>query len=72
MGLYASPCPRGDSIKNLLDSFEREQYQRSRAEFADRGRDTIKDGYIPAQISNVTKATWAERTKRSIEMAFRT
>jgi len=72
MGLHASPRPRGDSIKNLLDSLEREQYQRSRAEFADRGRDTIKDGYVPAQIPNVTKAAWAEGKKRSIEAALRT
>jgi hypothetical protein len=72
MGLHASPCPRGDSIKNLLDSLEREQYQRSRAEFADRRKDTTKDGYITAQIPNVTKAVWAERKKRSIEAALRT
>ena len=72
MGNNTAPRPRGALVKALLRNVSQKQYQQSRAEFADRGVGTMKDGYVASQTPDFTDVIWEERRQTSIELSLRT
>ena len=45
MGMNSHPTPREDNVREYLKSLQRRDAQREKEQFADKGRDTLLDGY---------------------------
>ena len=45
MGINSHPSPRVDNVREYLKALQRRDAQREKEQFADKGRDTLLDGY---------------------------
>jgi hypothetical protein len=70
-GLHNAPQPHRIAIKAVQTMVSRQQHQRLRDEYKDRGIDTLKDGYTAAQIPDVSAVVWRERAAKKIEPLLR-
>ena len=57
MGVNSHQSPREDNVKIL----ERRDAQREKEQFADKGRDTLLDGYTEDKFKNICRQLWAHR-----------
>jgi hypothetical protein len=71
MGMNSHVSPREDNVREYLRSLQRRDTQLDRAQFADKGRDTLLDGYTKKQLEAVCCNLWA-RGSSSPECYFRT
>jgi Centromere DNA-binding protein complex CBF3 subunit, domain 2 len=65
------PSPREDNAREYLKSLQRRDTQRDLEQFADKGRDTLLDGYSEDEFERVCSELW-ERGATSPECHFRT
>ena len=71
LGMNSHPSPREDNVREYLKSLQRRDAQRDREQFADKGRDTLLDGYNEDEFERVCHELWA-RGGSSPECHFRT
>jgi hypothetical protein len=50
LGLHNNPNPNGAALKSYMDTIKRGTVRRKRENFADRGKDTLADGYTPEDM----------------------
>ncbi len=58
MGMNSHLSPREDNVREYLRSLQRRDAQRDREHFADKGRDTLLDGYTQEQFKAVCRTLW--------------
>lgn len=66
LGNNSYDTPRGPLVKALLDSRERGEAKRRRAEYQDRGALTLQDGYNAETFSRVVRGCWLSTTRSGI------
>lgn len=71
MGMNSHQSPREDNVREYLKSLQRKDAQREKEQFADKGRDTLLDGYTEDEFESVCRELWA-RGDFSPECHFRT
>src|SRR5208282_174721 len=71
MGMNSHPTPREDNVREYLKSLQRRDAQREKEQFADKGRDTLLDGYTEDEFERVCYELWAQGDS-SPECHFRT
>jgi uncharacterized protein YciI len=59
MGMNNHPSPREDNVREYIRALQRRDAQRDREQFADKGRDTLLDGYTQQQFEAVCRELWA-------------
>jgi hypothetical protein len=60
MGMNSHPTPREDNVREYLKSLQRRDAQREKEQFADKGRDTLLDGYTEDEFEQVCHELWAQ------------
>ena len=53
LGMNSHPTPREDSVREYLKSLQRRDAKREKEQFADKGRDTLLDGYTEDEFKQV-------------------
>jgi hypothetical protein len=71
MGMNSHQTPREDNVREYLKSLQRRDVQREKEQFADKGRDTLLDGYTEDEFEKVCHELWAQGDS-SLECHFRT
>lgn len=80
-GYNTHPHPRGAKLKAVMKDRTRKEHVRRKAEYADRGANTLQDRYEEEEMMNVVRSCWtwgrAENSQRralpiTIESAHRT
>ena len=71
-GKHNASKPENVAIKALKTTIVHGQHVHHQKEFTDHGVSTITDGYLASQISDLTRAVWAERSPCSLEQSLRT
>ena len=59
LGMNAHPSPREDNVREYLKSLQRRDAQQDKASYADKGRDTLLDGYTEQEFERVCHELWA-------------
>ncbi|KAF2178632.1 hypothetical protein K469DRAFT_331606 [Zopfia rhizophila CBS 207.26] len=59
MGMNSHQSPREDNVREYLRSLQRRDAQLDREQFADKGRDTLLDGYTEDEFEGVCRELWA-------------
>ena len=72
IGMNSHPSPREDSVREYPKTLQRRDAQREKEQFADKGRDTLLDGYTEDEFQNVCRELWASGAASSPECYFRT
>ena len=70
MNAYPSPCE--DTAREYIRSLQRRDAQRDREQYADKGRDTLLDGYSEEEFERVCSELWAHGAESSAECHLRT
>ncbi|KAJ5561310.1 centromere DNA-binding protein complex CBF3 subunit [Penicillium sp. DV-2018c] len=65
------PSPREATVRQFIKSLQRQYAQRDWEQYADKGRNTLLDGYNEAEFAGACKGLWAQGTT-SPEGHFRT
>jgi hypothetical protein len=71
MGMNSHQSPRVDNVREYLKALQRRDTQREKEQFADKGRDTLLDGYTEDEFESVCRELWAQGAA-SPECHFRT
>lgn len=58
LGMNSHSSPREDNVREYLKSLQRRDARRDQEQFADKGRDTILDGYTEDEFESVCRALW--------------
>jgi len=53
IGINSHQSPQEDNIREYLKILQQRDAQREKDQFADKGRDTLLDGYIEDEFKNV-------------------
>ena len=61
-GTNSYPHPRGTKLKAVLKARRQKEFVRRKAEFQDRGRGTLQDGYNQRDMIKVIRACWTNFT----------
>jgi hypothetical protein len=78
LGMNSHPSPRVDSAREYLRSLQRRDAQRDREQYADKGRDTLLDGYTEDEFERLCSELWmhgadaASSSAAAAECHFRT
>ena len=72
LGINSHLSPREDIAREYLRSLQRKDAQRDREQYADKGRDTLLDGYSKEEFERVYKELWAHGAESSEECHLRT
>jgi hypothetical protein len=59
LGMNVHPSPREDNVRDYLKSLQRRDAQQDKANYADKGRDTLLDGYTEQEFERVCHELWA-------------
>lgn len=59
LGMNNHPSPREDNVRDYLKSLQRRDAQQDKAHYADKGRDTLFDGYSEREFEQVCHELWA-------------
>jgi predicted methyltransferase len=51
--MNSHPSPRVDAVRDYLKSLQRRDAERDRAQFTDKGRDTLLDGYSENELEKI-------------------
>jgi hypothetical protein len=70
--MNSHPSPREDTAREYLRSLQRRDAQRDREQYADKGTDTLLDGYSEDEFERVCSELWAHGAKALVECHFRT
>jgi hypothetical protein len=60
MGMNSHQSPREDNVREYIKSLQRRDAQRDKDQFADKGRDTLLDGYTEEEFEAVCSELWAQ------------
>jgi hypothetical protein len=60
MGMNSHPTPQEDNVREYLRSLQQRDAKREREQFADKGRDTLLDGYTEEEFEKVCYELWAQ------------
>jgi Centromere DNA-binding protein complex CBF3 subunit, domain 2/Transcriptional activator of glycolytic enzymes len=71
IGINSHQSPREDNVRDYLKVLQRRDAQREKEQFADKGRDTLLDGYTEDEFESVCRELWA-RGDSSPECYLRT
>lgn len=71
LGMNSHPSPREHNVRDYIKALQRRDAVRDKANYADKGRDTLLDGYTELQLLRVCQELWAQ-TGESTECHFRT
>ncbi|KAJ6436367.1 short-chain dehydrogenase [Purpureocillium lavendulum] len=71
LGMNTHPSPREDNVREYLESLQRREAQRDKDNYADKGRDTLLDGYSESEFGRVCHELWVH-SGTSTECHFRT
>jgi len=71
MGVNCHPTPREDTVRQYLKTLQKRDAQREKEQFADKGRDTLLDGYSEQELERICQQLWAH-SDGSPECHFRT
>ena len=71
LGMNTHPSPREDNAREYIKSLQRRDTERQKANYADKGRDTVLDGYSEDDLKRVAGELWGY-TGQSAECHFRT
>jgi hypothetical protein len=71
MGMNSHQSPREDNVREYLKSLQRRDAQRDREQFADKGKNTLLDGYTDDEFQAICRQLWAQG-RSSPECHFRT
>jgi len=71
LGMNSHPSPREDNVREYLKSLQRRDAQQDKASYADKGRDTLLDGYTEQEFDRVCCELWAQ-TSAAPECHLRT
>jgi hypothetical protein len=71
LGMNTHPSPRKANTRQYIKSLQRLEVQRKRDQLADKGRDTLLDGYNFPQFEKACEMLW-EKSDTSPECHFRT
>jgi hypothetical protein len=71
MGMNSHPTPQEDNVREYLKSLQRRDAKQEREQFADKGRDTLLDGYTEEEFEKVCYELWAQGGS-SLECYFQT
>ncbi|KAJ6436501.1 short-chain dehydrogenase [Purpureocillium lavendulum] len=71
LGMNTHPSPREDNVREYLKSLQRRDAQRDKENYADKGRDTLLDGYSESEFERVCHELWVH-SGTSTECHFRT
>lgn len=71
LGRNTHPSPREDNAREYIKSLQRRDAAQEKANYADKGRDTLLDGYTEAQLRQIAGELWG-RTAASPECHLRT
>ena len=58
MAMNSNPSPREDSARNYIRSLQRRDTARQKANYADKGRDTLLDGYTETELRKIVAELW--------------
>jgi hypothetical protein len=70
-GMNSHPTPREDNVREYVRSLQRRDAQKNREQYADKGRDTLLDGYTEEEFERVCHELWLH-TDASPECHLRT
>jgi hypothetical protein len=70
-GMNVHPSPREDNVRDYLKTLQRRDAQQDKDNYADKGRDTLLDGYSEEEFERVCRELWA-RGSASPEYHLRT
>jgi hypothetical protein len=70
-GMNSHPTPREDNVREYVRSLQRRDAQKNREQYADKGRDTLLDGYTEEEFERVCHQLWLH-TDASPECHLRT
>ena len=59
LGMNSHPSSHEDNVREYLKSLQRRDAKRDREQFADKGRDTLLDGYNEEEFEQVCHELWA-------------
>ena len=71
LGMNNHTSPREDNVREYIKSLQRRDAARDKAAYADKGRDTLLDGYTEAELKTISGELWS-RTADSAECHLRT
>ena len=71
LGINCHPSPREDTVRQYLKTLQRRDTKRQKDQFADKGRDTLLDGYSEQDFEQICHQLWAH-SEKSPECHFRT
>jgi hypothetical protein len=71
LGMNSNPSPREDTVRRFIKSLQAADAARKKAQYADKGRDTLLDGYPEQQLEAVCASLW-QQDSQSQEIRFRT
>jgi hypothetical protein len=71
MGMNSYASPRDNNIREYIKALQRRDTELNRQQFADKGRDTLLDGYTDKDLEAVCRELWAQGYS-SPECHFRT
>jgi len=60
MGMNSHSTPREDNVREYLKTPQRRDAQRDKEQFADKGRDTLLNGYTEDEFEKVCYELWAQ------------
>lgn len=71
LGMNTYPSPREDNAREYIKSLQRRDAEQQKANYADKGRDTLLDGYSEEDLKRIAGELWGH-TARSAECYIRT
>ena len=71
LGINAHPSPREDNAREYIKSLQRRDTEQQKANYADKGRDTLLDGNSEEDLKRIASELWAH-TAQSAECHLRT
>jgi hypothetical protein len=64
LGMNNHPSPRESLARSYIRSLQRTEAERNRATFADKGQDTLLDGYSEPELLLITQKLWSQTSER--------
>ncbi|KAK4206867.1 short-chain dehydrogenase, partial [Rhypophila decipiens] len=71
LGMNTHPSPREDNAREYIKSLQRRDTEHQKANYADKGRDSLLDGYSEEDLKRIASELWG-RTDQTAECHFRT
>ena len=72
LGMNAHPSPREDNAREYIKSLQRRDAEQQKANYADKGRDTLLDGYSEEDLKRIAAELWGHAGAQSAECHLRT